>query len=411
MPQATFVLKNPSLEKENKNNPTLIYLFFTFNKNRLKYSTGQKVPPKYWNFEKQRVKVVSAFRQAESINMLLESLENDVSNCHRTLLLEGITPTPEHLRVRLNEALKKEDSTTKDLADFAERVVDASNRKEGTKRAIKQVIRVLREFKEAKGKSLHFDSIDLDFYDAYVDYLKEQGYSQNSMGNHIKNIKVFMREAFERSLTKNTFFRSKKFKRLEEESTSIYLSKKELETLIKLDLSEKPRLDRVRDLFIVGCYTGLRFSDLTQLKIENINKQKKVIRVRTQKTDETVIIPIKKVVGEIIDKYEGHLPIAISNEKMNEYLKDLGKEAKLTDKVEIIWTKGGERQREVFQKHDLITVHTARRSFATNGYLEGVPTISLMKITGHKTEKSFLKYIKISQEDNANKLIDHPFFN
>ena len=96
---------------------------------------------------------------------------------------------------------------------------------------------------------------------------------------------------------------------------------------------------------------------------------------------------------------------------MNEYLKDLGKEAKLTDSVEIIWTKGGERQREVLKKHDLITVHTARRSFATNGYLEGVPTISLMKITGHKTEKSFLKYIKISQEDNANKLINHPFFN
>ena len=71
MPQATFVLKNPSIEKENKNNPTLIYLFFTFNKSRLKYSTGQKVPPKYWNSEKQRVKLIREFRQAESIN-----------NCH-----------------------------------------------------------------------------------------------------------------------------------------------------------------------------------------------------------------------------------------------------------------------------------------------------------------------------------------
>jgi site-specific recombinase XerD len=410
MPQATFVLKNPSTEKDNAKNPTLIYLFFTFNKSRLKYSTGQKVPPKYWNFEKQRVKLIREFRQAESINHLLDKLEGDVSNCYRDLLLEGATPTLELLRVRLNEVLKKEDSSTKDLADFAEKVLEASNRKEGTKRAIKQVIRVLREFKEKKGKSLHFDAIDLDFYDAYVDYLKEQGYSQNSMGNHIKNVKVFMREAFERGLTKNIFFRSKHFKRLEEESTSIYLNKKELEVIQKLDLSEKPRLDRVRDLFVVGCYTGLRFSDLTQLKIENINKEKRIIKVRTQKTDETVMIPIKKIVGEIIDKYEGNLPTSISNEKMNEYLKDLGKEAKLIDKVEIIMTKGGERKREVLQKHDLITVHTARRSFATNGYLEGVPTISLMKITGHRTEKSFLKYIKISQEDNANKLVDHPFF-
>jgi len=411
MPQATFVLKNPSLENGNGKNPTLIYLFFTFNKSRLKYSTGQKVPPKYWNTEKQRVKLIREFRQAESINHLLDKLVGDVSNCHRDLLIEGVTPTPELLRVRLNEALKKEDSSTKDLADFAERVVDASNRKEVTKRSIKQSIRLLREFKESKGTSLHFDAIDLDFYDAFINYLKDLEYSQNSMGNHIKNIKVFMREAFERGLTKNVFFRSRRFKRLEEESTSIYLNKEELQTLTNLDLSKNERLDKIRDLFIVGCYTGLRFSDLTQLKIENINKQKSVIKVRTQKTDETVIVPIKKIVGQIIDKYEGHLPTTISNEKMNEYLKELGEKAKLTDKVEIIMTKGGERKREILKKHDLITVHTARRSFATNGYLEGVPTISLMKITGHRTEKSFLKYIKISQEDNANKLIDHPFFN
>ena len=73
-------------------------------------------------------------------------------------------------------------------------------------------------------------------------------------------------------------------------------------------------------------------------------------------------------------------------------------------------TKGGERKREVLKKHDLISVHTARRSFATNAYLQNVPTSSIMKITGHRTEKSFLKYIKISQEDNANKLVNHPFF-
>ena len=79
-------------------------------------------------------------------------------------------------------------------------------------------------------------------------------------------------------------------------------------------------------------------------------------------------------------------------------------------KIEIISTKGGERIREVFKKYELITVHTARRSFASNAYLLQVPTISIMKITGHRTEKSFLKYIKISQKDNANKLINHPFF-
>ncbi|HDZ40887.1 MAG TPA: hypothetical protein ENH59_04320 [Bacteroidetes bacterium] len=74
-------------------------------------------------------------------------------------------------------------------------------------------------------------------------------------------------------------------------------------------------------------------------------------------------------------------------------------------------TKGGLRVDRKYKKHELITVHTARRSFATNMYMADVPTISIMKITGHRTEKSFLKYIRISQEDNANKLMNHPFFN
>lgn len=405
MPQATFVLKEPTAKEE-----TLIYLLFRFNGVKLKYSTGQKIKPNRWNFEKQRAKELRTSKDHETLNLLLDDLASDVGNIHRTILLEGGTPTPELLRVRLNERLKKEDSTSKDLAHFAEIVLEASARKENTKRSVRQMIRNLREFKEQTGRSLHFDAIDLDFYDVYLEFAKGKGYSQNTIGGHIKNIKVFMREAFERGLTKNIFYQSKRFKKLQEESISIYLTKDELHKLEQLNLSQNLRLDRVRDMFLVGCYTGLRFSDLSQLKIENIQKGKRVIKVRTQKTDETVVIPIGSVVSRLIDKYEGHFPV-ISNDKMNEYLKELGQLAGFIDPVEIIYTKGGKREREVLQKWELITVHTARRSFATNAYLASVPTISIMKITGHRTEKSFLQYIKISQEDNANKLINHPFFN
>jgi site-specific recombinase XerD len=266
-----------------------------------------------------------------------------VGNLHRTILLEGGTPTPELLRVRLNERLKKEDSASKDLAHFAENVLEASARKENTKRAVRQMIRNLREFKEQTGRSLHFDAIDLDFYDAYLEFAKGKEYSQNSIGGHIKNIKVFMREAFERGLTKNTFYQSKRFKKLQEESISIYLSKEELRKLEELNLSNTLRLDRVRDMFLVRCYTGLRFSDLSQLKIENIQKGKRVIKVRTQKTDETVVIPIGSVVNKLIDKYEGHFPV-ISNDKMNEYLKELGQKAEFTDLVEIIYQRRQKRK-------------------------------------------------------------------
>jgi len=406
MPQATFVLKEPTAKNE-----TLIYLLYRFNGSKLKYSTGQKINPKFWNSEKQRSKELRSFRQYETINFLLDELESSVNNTYRKLLLEGNTPTPELLRSRLNQVLKKESASSKDLVKFGEMILDASSKKEGTKKAIRQTIRNLVEFNQKTGKSLHFDAIDHDFYDKYVEYAQAKGYGQNTIGAHIKNIKVFMREAFERGLTKNMTFKSRRFKILDEESQSIYLSREELKVLEDLDLSNNSRLDRVRDTFLIGCYTGLRFSDLQQLSIENINRDKKVIKIKTQKTDETVVIPINRIVDRIIRKYDGNFPNSISNVKMNAYLKELSRNAGFDHPIEVVATKGGERRREIYKKYELVTVHTARRSFSTNAYLQNVPTISIMKITGHKTEKSFLKYIRISQEDNANKLLNHPFFN
>jgi len=406
MPEAKFILKEPTSTED-----TLVYLMYRFNNDKLKYSTGIKIHPKLWNPEKQRAKELRTFKESSTINFLLDKLDATVNNSYRSLLLDDTLPTPDLLRTDLDQVLKRENSSTKDLALFAESILDSSNRKDSSKRAVKQTIRILKEFKTKTGKSLHFDAIDLDFYDKYLEYSKNQGYSLNSIGCQIKNIKVFMRDAFERGLTKNAQFKSKRFSRLEEEAVSIYLSDEELKIVADLDLSQNNRLDKVRDLFLVGCYTGLRFSDLTQISIQNINKEKKLIRVRTLKTDETVVIPINNIVNKIINKYEGHLPTAISNVKMNAYLKEIGEEAKLDEPIEIISTKGGKRVKEVFKKWELITVHTARRSFATNAYLHEVPSISIMKITGHTTERNFLKYIKISQEDNANKLLDHPFFN
>jgi len=112
-----------------------------------------------------------------------------------------------------------------------------------------------------------------------------------------------------------------------------------------------------------------------------------------------------------LKKYDGIPPYDISNQKMNEYLKELGELAEMNENILLSSTKGGKKKSETFKKSELITVHTARRSFATNAFVMNVPSISIMKITGHKTEKAFLKYIKISQEENANKLSNHPFFN
>jgi integrase len=219
-----------------------------------------------------------------------------------------------------------------------------------------------------------------------------------------------MKEALRRGLTSNTSFQDESFRVVEEETDQIYLNDKELNKIYNLDLSQKSSYERVRDLFIIASYTGLRFSDLIQIKAEQFINNATQLKIKTQKTGLKVIIPLHYSVKSILKKYGDKLPPAISNQKMNKYLKEIGNWAKINQTISISITKGGLRVDKNYKKYELITVHTARRSFATNLYLAGVPSLTIMKITGHRTERSFLKYIRVSPEENARLLAKHPYF-
>jgi len=199
-------------------------------------------------------------------------------------------------------------------------------------------------------------------------------------------------------------FKHKKFSFNEEETDHVYLTESELTKLFKLKISNK-KLDEVRDLFLFGAWVGLRFSDFSNVKLENIVQIEGdyFIKMITQKTKELVIIPCNNVVLEIFEKYKDRtnlLPKTISNQKFNEYIKEVCKLAELDE-------KGRLASKPKSELYNLVSSHTARRSFATNYYLQGFPTIDLMKITGHKTEKSFLKYIRVSKLDTAMRLSAH----
>jgi len=425
MAEATFVLKEPKSKE-----PTLIYLFYNFNKQRLKYSTGEKILPKFWNERNQRARETNAFPSYASLNNTLDNLARNVKEAHRDLINANKQPTPYKLKDALDKSQFKEDYGQKiSFLKFAQELTKESNRKANTVKQWNQTLNKLKEFRQDTKTEIDFDTIDMDFYNKFIHYLNKKGYtkilnkegqektitrleySKNTIGGFIKNIKIFMNEAVDRNLTKNYEYKNRRFKVMEEQVDKIYLSQKELLKIYDLKLvTTYQRLEKVRDIFIVACYTGLRFSDLIQVKPENIINNGTQIKIKTEKTGELVIIPLHKYVKEIIKKYNGSLPPAISNQPMNRYLKEIADLAEINEPVKIGITRGGKSTNDVFKKSDLVTTHTARRSFATNAYLMDVPTISIMKITGHKTEKSFMKYIRISQEENANKLLSHPFF-
>lgn len=221
-----------------------------------------------------------------------------------------------------------------------------------------------------------------------------------------------MQHATEAGINTNMDFKNRKFAVPSEDGEKIYLRESELLALYKLDLTRFPGLEAARDLFLVGCYTALRYSDYTNIKPENIvpTDQGSVIMITTQKTGQRVVIPLHQVVREILQKYNNHLPKAISNQKTNDHLKELGKRAGIIEKVSITKMTGGVRRTLTKSKYELISSHNARRTGATNMYLAGIPAHSIMKITGHKSEQSFIRYLRFDEEDNALILQNNPYF-
>jgi integrase len=267
----------------------------------------------------------------------------------------------------------------------------------------------LEEYQRVRNTTLTFQMIDMDFYNGFISFLKTKNYAPNTIGCRIKMLKKFMAEASDRGIPVRDDYKKKSFAKPSEETSAVYLNETELMQMYRLNFTENPKYSIVRDLFLIGCYTGLRFSDLSKLSPENINADN-TISIKTVKTGADVVIPVHPLVRSILEKYGNKLPKMPDNQLFNDRISEVAKLAGINEVVCKEWTKGNERVKKLFEKHELVSSHTARRSFATNAYMRDVPTLSIMKITGHKTEKSFMSYIKMSQKDNALKLQTHSFF-
>jgi integrase len=386
-----------------------------------KYYTNETILPIYWDAKQGKAaskddksKNQKRYPEYPEFNARLTDIESIALKTIRRLEDTGAKIANEVLKREFDILWKDWKDQTEDVTNhmefmsYVEHFIKTSNRREGTKKSYTRSFRDYREYEAKRKTRITFDRVDIDFYNDFVKFLKSKQYAPNTIGCRIKNLKTFLSNAKEAGLPVLDDFKKKAFAKPREETDAVYLNENELMKMYSLNLENNPKLDRVRDLFLIGAYTGLRFSDLSQLNKNDI--QTNTIAVRTIKTGTQVVIPIHPVVRAILGKYEGILPKAMSNQKFNDYIKDTARLAGIDCPVKVEYTKGDMKVKKSEPKYNLVTSHTARRSFATNAFLSDIPAISIMEITGHKTESAFMRYIKISQEDNARKLISHKFF-
>ena len=379
-----------------------------------------------WSNENQKTKDNRELN--EKLSALRITIENAIMSVHQSDLVEMLgTRNPDRQRSRdRNKVLISWLQTVIDrhwhpekyqvtlfsfIQDFMEKSKSKPNLKTGRPVGYQMLsdysktFEDLKAFAAQKGRPIDFRNINLEFFDEFVDYLQKKKLALNTVKKKITILKVFLNAAKEDGKNPYEGYKSKSFRLKGEDSESIYLDEDELSQIYELDLSKEPELDQVRDLFLVASWTGCRFSDIGQITPENISNG--MIYVKQHKTGQKVVIPCNPVVTAILDKYSGILPKSATNQKFNDNIRIVAEMAEINKKTSKTITKGGKPDTKIYQKYKLVTAHAARRSFATNLSKAGFPSIDLMRITGHKTETSFLKYIKTTSEDSAKKLQVH----
>lgn len=411
-----------SLKKKNQGQKiSYLQVNVTFKGKVFRRSSGESVPVNKWNDKSQKC-IPVGFKAAESINIRLKKIKQACEDVCDAYIARGHIPESEEFWqevdvVMTGKFVSKSVAFTDYLEVFISRI--KTSYAVNTIKKYITTLHKLQDYEKLNGKRLAFDDINLRFYKDFQDYLYSKGLSENSFGSHIKCIKVVFRAARDVDNFHNlNNVEHKAFKVINETADSIYLTEEELLKIHRLNITEelvrrvfeitdkRPHtiqrkirsLEISRAKFLIGAYTALRVSDFNRLN--NVNLKGDFISITTHKTLEPVVIPIHWVIRDILESgFDIQTPI--SDQKLNKHIKEVAKLAGLTDQVEITTHKGGTVIRETFEKWEKVTTHTCRRSGATNMVKHGIPHLQVMKITGHKSWKSFMKYIKISGEENA----------
>ena len=390
-----------------------------FASKRIEFTTGYRIDAAKWDADKQRVKngCSNKLKQSASeINASLLEYYTEIQSIFKRFEVEDVMPTPEQIKVAFN-ALRKpvsEEPKPKKEAlpcdffqvfdDFVEDCGRQNNWTDSTFEKFAAVKNHLTNFREG----LTFEFFDERGLNYYVGYLRDVKEMRNTtIGKQLSFLKWFLRWAFKKGVHQNNAYDSYKPKLKSTQKKIIFLTWDELNRLREFKIpSNKQALERVRDVFLFQCFTGLRYSDVFNLRRSDIKGDH--IEVTTVKTSDSLIIELNNHSKAILDKYKDVafendkvLPV-ITNQKMNDYLKELAEMAGIDEPVRQTYYKGNERIDDVMPKYALLGTHAGRRTFICNALALGIPPQVVMKWTGHSDYKAMKPYIDIADDIKAN---------
>jgi len=410
MANITFFLekrKDKSGKVRTKNVP--IHMYFTFNAHRLLFYTGERIDADKWDPKKGQVKAGVTGRA--EINLLLQSQAEFLLKTYREALITNATVTPEYIKSKFNEykchSLPKED---KGMMHLMDEWIEIKKRtiSHGYYKHLLVLRNHIRGFVKGTGARANFNDIDLAWMESLQGYLVGQGDTHNTVSNIIQKFKTFLNHTAKNGHNKNV--RYKDYKISWKKGEVIYLTWEEL-----LAFYQKPMpsvtLEQVRDLFSFACFSGMRYGDLRNLTKDSVHEG--YIRYNMAKTRQQLnhTIPLNDYSKEILAKYKDYpgkraLPV-ISNQKMNDYLKDVGKIAGLDYPITVVRIRGSERIVITKPKYEWLTSHVGRKTFITNALQKGIIAEVVMGISGHADTKSFKHYFTISEEHKSREMNRH----
>ncbi len=405
MPNIIFYLNKGAKGKEGKY-PLMAKIIF---KRKRYYKTLIRIKEQDWNPNKKRVyknHKNAPYNRHKEINTILNQLEKLTNEFTDYCLLNDYLVTEQAIKELLNgvDPINGKKSVTRPDVSFNQAFEEwlehsMKNSLPNTTRNRKTIYNFFKEFQTEEGVKITFKNINLQLFDKVKSYaIDKRKYSNNTFAKTIKTLKTFLAWAKERKYYSGT--EHSKFKATENNITPITLTVDEFKNLYNFEFTNEKH-KKVRDIFCFGCLTGLRYSDLQQLRHKHIRGDMDYIIKTMQKVKEPVKIPLVDLSRKIIERYKEQ-PIFIlprmSNQRFNDYLKEICELAEINSPVNIDIFRGNQFFQETKPKYEVVTAHVARKTFITLSFYLGMNIKIVQEITGINQEKTLRKYLKIADE-------------